>query len=212
MYRSESSHSICIILLLIFWTVVTQETSGDQLPLLGAKEPDQSLIVTTVRNRPDAPHDSYLQCLRLPQPFHGYPTVGASLYMSASANVTVVVLPPRSEEGWHRPPAPMWFFLLRGCSRVLTPSTGDHVWIKPPDTDCMARDLEDGTIRKGDDVMNTVKTFRIETQVILALDIMGRGHLTFYPSDEETIALQVPLGSDWEAWLATLDVLHDGPC
>ena len=49
-----------------------------------------------------------LECWKFTQPFHTYPTVGRSLPLANVSNVTYVALPPRSGEGIHNPPHPMW--------------------------------------------------------------------------------------------------------
>ena len=47
------------------------------------------------------------ECWQLTAPFNTYPTVGTALSLGDVSNMTYVVLPPRSEEGIHRPPHPM---------------------------------------------------------------------------------------------------------
>ena len=48
------------------------------------------------------------ECWRVSQPFRDYPTVGSAISGLADvSNVSYVVLPPRSEEGLHKPPHPM---------------------------------------------------------------------------------------------------------
>lgn len=175
------------------------------------EQAERHLLITAVRNQPNDSSDSYLQCVRLPEPFHDYPTAGVSLPLSTAANITMVVLPPESEEGWHRPPAPMWFFLLSGSARVVTPSTGDEVWIEPP------KAAEASTERgrqagRSTRYLGVNSRERVETQAVLALDVEGKGHLTFYPGEEETVALQVPLGQGWIEWVDNLEVVWEGPC
>jgi hypothetical protein len=54
-------------------------------------------------------HNARFECWKLTTPFSGYPTVGESIQGLANvSNVSYVVLPPRSTEGWHRPPHPMF--------------------------------------------------------------------------------------------------------
>lgn len=49
------------------------------------------------------------ECWRIDQPFDDYPTVGSAISGLANvSNVTYVTLPPRSEEGLHKPPHPMY--------------------------------------------------------------------------------------------------------
>lgn len=48
------------------------------------------------------------ECWEMAQPFSGYPTVGQSITgLAEVSNVSYVVLPPRSNEGIHKPPHPM---------------------------------------------------------------------------------------------------------
>ena len=49
-------------------------------------------------------------------------------------------------------------------------------------------------------------------QFLLALDLLGRGHWTDYPSDEETWALQIPLADGWEEEIRKWELVHDGAC
>ena len=186
-----------------------QETEHPlQLPLAPAPVTTNAashLLITAVRHRSSAPHHSYLQCLRLPSPFHTYPTVGASAFLSSTSNATLVVLPPHSAEGWHKPPSPMWFFLLRGRARVETPSTGGEVWIERSSEPTPAGGDGEGGSEAG-------SGRRVERQIVLALDVLGKGHLTFYPGEEESVALQVPLGGDWEGWVEGLEVVREGAC
>lgn len=51
---------------------------------------------------------AYLECWQFPTPFKTYPTVGQSLFLGNASNITYVILPPRSGEGIHKPPAPMY--------------------------------------------------------------------------------------------------------
>ena len=114
--------------------------------------------------------------------------------------MTLVSLPTSSDgagEGWHHPPHPMWFVLLNGEARVWTPgmnamgqydSGGQEVWLSA-----------DGKRRN---------------QVLLALDILGKGHKTWYYGDTgtEVRALQVPLGEHWEDAVARWEVVKHGAC
>ena len=48
------------------------------------------------------------ECWRMATPFATYPTVGESISgLAEVANISYVVLPPRSGEGIHKPPHPM---------------------------------------------------------------------------------------------------------
>jgi len=45
--------------------------------------------------------------------------------------------------------------------------------------------------------------------VIIAVDTMGSGHITTYPSDEKTISFQIPFA---DGVVPAHRVLHAGPC
>ena len=108
----------------------------------------------------------------------------------------MVVLPPHSEEGWHKPPYPMFFVLLSGKAHVRAPySSQQHVNALPQPATSEDQEvwIEIGS----------------PNQIVLALDTLGMGHLTFYPGDTGTVALQIPL-ADEEA--PDHVILHKGPC
>lgn len=183
--------SMCLALVAILSLIASTLSTSSQSPLQSSTP--QHLHITTILSHPDPPHHAYMQCLKITSStFHTYPTVGQSLFLSNTTNTTLVVLPPRSEEGWHRPPAPMLFVLLRGRAVVQTPWTRDNVTIAAP-----------SSLAHGD-------SGRVEPQMVLALDIAGNGHLTFYPGETETVALQIPLadGLGGLIW----DVVREGPC
>ncbi|KAF2169364.1 hypothetical protein M409DRAFT_20587 [Zasmidium cellare ATCC 36951] len=95
--------------------------------------------------------------------FTKYPTVGMAVPDFAQvSNISWVVLPPRSTEGYHKPPHPMLFVLLSGLAHVTVPASG----------------LEELWIGEGD--------------VMIAADTIGKGHITDYPLDKESHALQIP--------------------
>ena len=51
---------------------------------------------------------AFFQCWQMSTPFIEYPTVGSAVPTFAQvSNMTYVVLPPRSDEGLHKPPFPM---------------------------------------------------------------------------------------------------------
>lgn len=49
----------------------------------------------------------WIECWRFDRPLETYPTVGAAMTIADTTNATYVVLPPRSQEGVHKPPHPM---------------------------------------------------------------------------------------------------------
>ncbi|RVX73171.1 hypothetical protein B0A52_02298 [Exophiala mesophila] len=75
---------------------------------LDSDAPLNTFTISTVLNDPSPPYAAEIQCWRLLNSiFHTYPTVGKAAFLGDVSNLTYVVLPPRSGEGWHRPPAPM---------------------------------------------------------------------------------------------------------
>ena len=53
--------------------------------------------------------NAQFECWEMAKPFSQYPTVGQSITgLAAVRNVSYVVLPPRSSEGLHKPPHPMY--------------------------------------------------------------------------------------------------------
>ncbi|KAH8889046.1 hypothetical protein GQ53DRAFT_748530 [Thozetella sp. PMI_491] len=104
------------------------------------------------------------ECWEMAQPFVRYPTTGEAIMGLADvSNVSYVVLPPKSKEGLHKPPHPMFFVLLSGRAHVTLPEGDDELWIEAG-----------------------VNGFMI------AIDIVGDGHYTEYPSDKPSVALQLP--------------------
>ncbi|KAI1081356.1 hypothetical protein F5B20DRAFT_61659 [Whalleya microplaca] len=104
------------------------------------------------------------ECWEISTPFSTYPTVGDVIPGLADvSNVSYVVLPARSNEGLHRPPHPMFFVLLSGSAHVTLPDGAADLWIRA------------GT-----------------NGFMIAADTVGDGHYTEYPSDEPSVALQIP--------------------
>ena len=65
------------------------------------------LHLTAVVSDGETDHAKF-ECWRMATPFATYPTVGESIPGLADvANISYVVLPPRSGEGIHKPPHPM---------------------------------------------------------------------------------------------------------
>ena len=126
--------------------------------------------------------DARFECWQFNKPFQQYPTVGKAIALADLSNITYVILPPRSREGLHHPPAPMLFVLVSGMARVTLPSTND----------------KEGIFISQD-----------QNQVIVANDIRGLGHNTEYPLDMETVALQLPFQ---DGRLPDYRMLHTGAC
>ena len=187
--------------LLLFLTTLLTDVLSSQVKISQLDAPEiqsqEYLNVTAVVSSPSPPHTALIQCWCIPShPFNTYPTVGKSVFLGTVNNATMVVLPPHSEEGWHKPPFPMFFVLLSGKAHVQAPQTSRQ----PVDT------LAQQYVSEDQEVWIEVGS---SNQIVLALDTLGKGHLTFYPGNTETVALQIPL-ADEEAPDHVL--LHEGPC
>ncbi|KAH8203935.1 hypothetical protein TruAng_001877 [Truncatella angustata] len=129
----------------------------------------------------DKNQDAAFECWEIDTPFADYPTVGTAVTGLADvSNISYVVLPPRSAEGLHKPPHPMFFVLVSGAAHITLPGGDDELWIG---------NGEDG--------------------VIIAMDTQGVGHYTDYPSDQPSVALQIPFK---EGVPPKHRVTNQGPC
>ncbi|KAL9620970.1 MAG: hypothetical protein Q9160_004488 [Pyrenula sp. 1 TL-2023] len=137
-----------------------------QHPLIGNEAVNGTFLqLSAVVNEVQPPYNAKIECWELATPFQDYPTIGTSLPLANISNLTYVALPPKSAEGLHHPPHPMFFILLTGTAHVVLPGDpeSEGLWI-------------------------------IEgiNPVIVAADTLGVGHNTYYPGDKTTIALQAP--------------------
>ncbi|UNI24878.1 hypothetical protein JDV02_010597 [Purpureocillium takamizusanense] len=122
------------------------------------------------------------QCWEMAAPFTQYPTTGQAIPEFARvSNVSYVVLPARSSEGIHNPPHSMFFALLSGQAHITLPRGGDELWVTAGDADAL----------------------------IIADDVAGEGHITEYPMDRPSVALQIPFSG---GRAPAHRVLHEGPC
>lgn len=64
--------------------------------------------LTTTAVVSDSLGNARIQCWQFDSPFETYPTVGMAMHFGQMSNLTYVVLPPRSKEGLHKPPHPMY--------------------------------------------------------------------------------------------------------
>jgi len=129
----------------------------------------------------DSDGTAYFECWSISTPFADYPTVGSAIVGFADvSNISYVILPPRSDEGLHKPPHPIFFVLLSGLAHVSLPKGDGELWI-----------------------MEGVNG------LMVAADVTGDGHYTMYPSNKETIALQIPF---LNGTMPKHEVLRDGVC
>ncbi|KAJ6437368.1 Endonuclease/exonuclease/phosphatase [Purpureocillium lavendulum] len=121
------------------------------------------------------------ECWEMATPFKQYPTTGQAISgLAHVSNVSYVVLPPRSNEGIHKPPHPMFFALLSGQAHITLPRGKDELWVTAG---------VDG--------------------LIVANDVTGEGHVTEYPLDKPSVALQIPFR---DGKTPPHRVVHEGPC
>ena len=118
--------------------------------------------------------------------------------------MTLVTLPANSSEGWHNPPMPMWFVLLRGKAVVTTYDPHD----REDDKEVLSSTRENGNEGR----QKVVIEMGSPNQFLIALDTLGRGHWTDYPSDEETWALQIPLAHGWQREFVAWELVNEGAC
>ncbi|KAI0280680.1 hypothetical protein BGY98DRAFT_914353 [Russula aff. rugulosa BPL654] len=109
-------------------------------------------------------------------------TTGASiLQLGNLANMSYSVLPPKFNAGLHNAPTPQWVAFLSGLAHITLPNST---------VDACVRGGKDGFI------------FAADTAAV------SGGHLTNYPSNSETVALQIPTGGT----IPQHNVLYSGPC
>ena len=199
-------------------------THAHQAPLntLTHAAPNETLYITALTNQPDPPHHARIECWSLNNKFNTYPTVGKSLSLGDVDSITYVVLPPRSAEGWHRPPHPMYFVLLSGVAQVYVPATktNAHATTRQSagSTQYQANVEAEHDSRTTAQPMPDDENWDFITitpgspqQILIAADtdLRAKGHLTFYPGNGETVALQIPFsGGNVPGHV----VVHEGGC
>ncbi|OJJ44051.1 hypothetical protein ASPZODRAFT_33732, partial [Penicilliopsis zonata CBS 506.65] len=143
-----------------------------------------NITVLTAHN-----NQSTLECWSLDPGFTVSAQAGtsgsASLSLGAlggSTNATYVVIPGRYDGGQHNAPTVQWVVFLSGLAHITLPHSIDDAWILGG---------EDG--------------------VILALDTaaVSDGHITTYPSNEVTVALELPIAG---SVVPEHRVLYSGAC
>ncbi|KAF2020470.1 hypothetical protein BU24DRAFT_487088 [Aaosphaeria arxii CBS 175.79] len=130
-------------------------------------------------------NDSAFECWQLQTPFKRSSIPGISGTQSATiSNVTnfaYTILPPRYDGGLHNAPVPQMVHFLSGLAHLTLPN--DH------STDAFVVGGVGG--------------------LLFATDTTGTGHITRYPSDQETVAIAAPFA---DGIVPEHIVLNDGPC
>ncbi|KAI9931312.1 hypothetical protein ASPWEDRAFT_166738 [Aspergillus wentii DTO 134E9] len=133
-------------------------------------------------------NQSTLECWSLkpgfiPSTQAGTAGTGAVSLGAVTGNASYSLLPARFDGGRHNAPAVQWVIFLSGLAHITLPHSKDEAWITGG-----------------------------KYGAILALDtaaVSGDGHYTKYPTDQETIALQVQLKDNK---VPGHKVLHQGAC
>ncbi|KAI0004005.1 hypothetical protein F4779DRAFT_81257 [Xylariaceae sp. FL0662B] len=142
------------------------------------------LNLTTITGRNNI---SVLECWQLKTPFASSDVPGVAgtqtLQMGDTENASYGIIPPRFDGGLHNAPAKQYVWYISGLSHISLPNATGDAWVYGG---------KYGLVYADD-----------------TADISSWGHLTQYPGNDETIAIQIPVegGVNPEH-----SVLHDGPC
>ncbi|TFY61154.1 hypothetical protein EVJ58_g4702 [Rhodofomes roseus] len=132
----------------------------------------------------DAKNNSALECWQLNASVSvssGAGTAGAtSIQLGDLANATYTVLPPNFYGGVHNAPYPQWVVFTSGLAVVTLPNNPGTAYVPGG-----------------------------PNGVIIAVDTTGSGHNTSYPSNGETVALQIPFA---DGAVPPHTVVSEGPC
>jgi hypothetical protein len=126
-----------------------------------------------------------IQCWKLTSPFKRSAVPGISgaqvTTLSNNTNLAYSILPPRFDGGLHTAPSPQLVHFLSGISHVTLPQDASvDLWIVGG-----------------------------KAGLLFAVDTTGLGHITRYPSDQETVAITAPFAQDI---IPEHTVLKEGPC
>lgn len=129
---------------------------------------------------------SVLECWALDPGFVSSSQVGttgaSSLQLGNLANGSYSILPPRFNAGLHNAPNVQFVVFLSGLAHITLPNSTDEAWVQGG--------------RNG---------------LIIATDTaaLSTGHITEYPSGDETLALQIPTA---DGKVPGHILVHSGPC
>jgi hypothetical protein len=130
-------------------------------------------------------NNTIIQCWKLNSPFKRASTPGIigtqTAVVSNNTNLAYTILPPRYDGGLHTAPVPQLVHFLSGVAHLTLPQDPSvELW------------LVGG---KGG--------------LLFATDTKGVGHITRYPSDQETVALTAPFADEK---IPEHEVINEGPC
>ncbi|MCJ1263281.1 hypothetical protein MMC22_003151 [Lobaria immixta] len=131
--------------------------------------------------------ESTLECWQLSDQFTMSSQAGtagtAIKQLGNVTNATYTILPAKFDGGAHRAPAVQYVAFLSGLAHVTLPNSTHEAWIHGG---------KRGLILVADTAAVSVK-----------------GHITVYPSDQETVALQIPTAG---GQVPSHRVLYEGAC
>jgi hypothetical protein len=126
-----------------------------------------------------------IQCWKLASPFirSAVPGVNGAQVATISNNTNLAysILPPRFDGGIHTAPSPQLVHFLSGIAHVTLPQDASvDLWIVGG-----------------------------KSGLLFATDTTGLGHITRYPSDQETVSITAPFA---QGMIPEHTVLTEGPC
>ncbi|KAH7082492.1 hypothetical protein FB567DRAFT_447334 [Paraphoma chrysanthemicola] len=130
-------------------------------------------------------NNTIIQCWKLNSPFKRASTPGIigtqTAVVSNNTNLAYTILPPRYDGGLHTAPAPQLVHFLSGVAHLTLPQD----------------DAVDLWIVGG------------KGGLLFATDTTGVGHITTYPSDQDTVAITAPFAN---GVIPEHEVINEGPC
>ncbi|KAF2095215.1 hypothetical protein NA57DRAFT_59954 [Rhizodiscina lignyota] len=188
MIRSRSIS--CLLSITLIWSAIAC-ANPSSFSALRALSPRQSnsatdyLVASAIYTNSE--NNSAFQCWEFKAPLNvsaGAGTVGAETFTFFDlANLTYTHIPPRFAGGVHNSPAPQIVMILSGLAQVTLPHGSETLWA-----------IGGGT-----------------NGLFFAVDSVGTGHNTTYPSDEESNLIQIPFSGGMKS-IPPHKVLHEGPC
>ncbi|KAF3040667.1 hypothetical protein E8E12_002767 [Didymella heteroderae] len=126
-----------------------------------------------------------IQCWRLATPFATSNTPGTNgakaAVISNVTNLAYTVLPPRFDGGLHTAPAPQIVHFVSGLAHITLPNDASkELWIVGG-----------------------------AGGLLIAADTTGSGHITRYPSDQETVGILAPFGG---GRIPGYEIVKEGAC
>ncbi|PSN68295.1 hypothetical protein BS50DRAFT_523469 [Corynespora cassiicola Philippines] len=150
---------------------------------VGQADSNATFLTATALVTKDA-HSAF-ECWQLKEPFRTSSVPGVSgtqvATISNNSNFAYTILPPRYDGGLHTAPVPQLVHFLSGAAHLTLPHN----------------DTIDAWILGG------------VGGLLFAADTTGDGHITRYPSNQETVAIVAPFEG---GVVPGHTVLNDGPC